>query len=138
MFDCLLQFAFGKCSNNFFAIRIINDLCSLYRVISLFDCKKFFRLIWSATVCKIFFVFLCSHTTTNFKFRTFVIISNIKVNKRTWLSIGRFHFDFSMILLLFWLFYIVCYCIFQLLIQFTNVQALWYYSHMLANFNKIC
>ena len=60
-----------------------------------FNCKNFFRSIWSVKFCKNVFMFFYSYIITNFKFRLLFIIFYTKVNIRAWLYINKLHFNVS-------------------------------------------
>ena len=56
-FVCFLQCFFIKCPNNFFTIKIFNNICPWNCILNFFDYKTFFRPIWSMLLCKNGFVF---------------------------------------------------------------------------------
>ena len=122
---------FCKCSKNIFVTRIINDVCQWCCVISFFNYKIFLRLIWSVALFSFFFFFLY-FTITNFKFRTLLLFSTSKATNVLDLTLAGFilivlwyhYFDYSII-------YAVV--LFNYVIEFINVQVLWYCSHMFAN-----
>ena len=69
----LLQVFFIKCSNNFFTIEIINNICPWNCIFNFTNNKNFFRPIWCISFSKNIFVFRNSYVITNFKFRIFII-----------------------------------------------------------------
>ena len=76
--------------------------------------------IWSVTFCNNAFIFRYSNMITNFQFRTFAIICNMKVNIYTWLNVSK----------LFLLFCHMSYCIYQqyhIIYQYTHF---WYCSYI--------
>ena len=121
---------FCKCSKNIFVTRIINDVCQWCCVISFFNYKIFLRLIWSVALFSFFFFLY--FTITNFKFRTLLLFSTSKATNVLDLTLAGFilivlwyhYFDYSII-------YAVV--LFNYVIEFINVQVLWYCSHMFAN-----
>ena len=123
---------FCKCSKNIFVTRIINDVCQWCCVISFFNYKIFLRLIWSVALFSFFFFFFLYFTITNFKFRTLLLFSTSKATNVLDLTLAGFilivlwyhYFDYSII-------YAVV--LFNYVIEFINVQVLWYCSHMFAN-----
>ena len=66
------QFFFVKCSNNFFPVKIICNICLRHSIFNFFNQKNFFRPIWSVTFCKNVFIFWYSKNITNFKFKIFI------------------------------------------------------------------
>ena len=123
---------FCKCSKNIFVTRIINDVCQWCCVISFFNYKIFLRLIWSVALFSLFVFFFLYFTITNFKFRTLLLFSTSKATNVLDLTSAGFilivlwyhYFDYSII-------YAVV--LFNYVIEFINVQVLWYCSHMFAN-----
>ena len=123
---------FCKCSKNIFVTRIINDVCQWCCVISFFNYKIFLRLIWSVALFSFFFFFFLYFKITNFKFRTLLLFSTSKATNVLDLTLAGFilivlwyhYFDYSII-------YAVV--LFNYVIEFINVQVLWYCSHMFAN-----
>ena len=123
---------FCKCSKNIFVTRIINDVCQWCCVISFFNYKIFLRLIWSVALFSFFFFFFLYFTITNFKFRTLLLFSTSKATNVLDLTLAGFilivlwyhYFDYSIIYAI---------VLFNYVIEFINVQVLWYCSHMFAN-----
>ena len=123
---------FCKCSKNIFVTRIINDVCQWCCVISFFNYKIFLRLIWSVALFSLFVFFFLYFTITNFKFRTLLLFSTSKATNVLDLTLAGFilivlwyhYFDYSII-------YAVV--LFNYVIEFINVQVLWYCNHMFAN-----
>ena len=56
-FICFLQFFFIKASNNFFVLKIINNIWSWPGVFNFFTHKNLFRSIWNRAFCKVFLYF---------------------------------------------------------------------------------
>ena len=46
---CFFQFFFVQCSNNFFSIKIINNISIWHSIFNFFNHKNFFRPIWNVT-----------------------------------------------------------------------------------------
>ena len=75
-----LQFFFVKCSNNFFAYRITNNIYPRNSAFIFFNHKNLFRPIWNIVSCKNDFIFWYSRNITNFKFRILIINFFTRVN----------------------------------------------------------
>ena len=86
---CFWQFFFVKSSNNFFSIKIINNICQRHNVFNFLNQKHFFWPIWNVTFCKNIFTFWYSNKITNFKFKIFIVnvFTRIKVALKN--SIGN-------------------------------------------------
>ena len=81
-----------KRCNNFFAIRIANNICPRNNIFNFFYHKNFARSIWHVTFCKNVVVFQYFYMITNFKFKIFFIILFIKVNVSARLYINIYSF----------------------------------------------
>ena len=97
MLISLLQFFFIKCSNNFFTIEIINNICSWNSIFYFTNNKTFFRPVWCVSFSKNVFVFWNSYMITNFKFRIFTINFFTRVNICIIFNIYRFYLSCSVI-----------------------------------------
>ena len=86
----LLYFFFIKHSNNFFTIKIINNICLWHSIFNFFTYKNFFWPIRSIDFCKNVFVFWYSYLISNFKFRIIAITFFIRVNTRIIFSLTGF------------------------------------------------
>ena len=64
---------FRKTFNNFFSLKITNNVCPRHNIFRFFNHKFFFWQIWSVTCSKNIFIFWYSKIVTNFKFRSFII-----------------------------------------------------------------
>ena len=98
---CLLQFFFIKRSNNFFTIKITNNMCPRHSIFNLFTHKDLFKFVWNKTFCKNVFIFWYSCIINNIKLRTTIFFFYIKVNICTWLDINRLHFDCAICIVVF-------------------------------------
>ena len=90
-------FVFVKYSNNFFAIRIINNICPQHSIFNFFNHKNIFRPIWSISFRKNIFICSYSNNISNFQFRIFFIIFLTRVKILLWFYINRLHFNCAMI-----------------------------------------
>ena len=84
-----------KCSNNFFTVEINTIIWPWYNIFYFFDHKNVFWPIWRGVFFKNIFKFFPWLSTLNS--RIFVIMLNSMVKIRTWINIGSFNLDFSMI-----------------------------------------
>ena len=97
MLICPLLFFFIKCSNNFFTIKIINNICPSNCIFNFTTNKKFFRPVWCVSFIKNIFVFWNSYVIINFKFRIFIINFFLWIDLCIIFYINRFHLNCSMI-----------------------------------------
>ena len=86
----LFTILFVKCSNNFFSIKIINNICPWHTSFVFFNHKNFFRLIWIITFYRSIFIFLYSNIIS-FKFRIFILNFFTRVNICASFYINRLH-----------------------------------------------
>ena len=93
---CFWQFFFVKSSNNFFSIKIINNICQRHNVFNFLNQKHFFWPIWNVTFCKNIFTFWYSKKITNFKFKIFIVNVFTRINICTWFYINTFRFGCTM------------------------------------------
>ena len=63
-----------KRSNDFFTIKITNNIYLWNSIFNFLDQKNLFRLIFSAVSRKSIFVFWYSHMIANFKFKIFIVL----------------------------------------------------------------
>ena len=103
----LLQFFFIKCSNNFFAIEIINSICPWNCVFNFFYYKTFFRPVWCVSFSKNIFVFRNSYIIANFKYRIIIINFFFKINICITLNSNRFRLNCSVICIIILIYYII-------------------------------
>ena len=95
---CLLQFILVKRSNNFFSIKIINNTCPRYIILT-FLITKIFWPTCSVTFRKYIFIFWYS--------RIFIIDFFTRVNLCVWLYINKFHFNCVIICIIVFINYII-------------------------------
>ena len=74
LFIYFFQFFFTKLSNNFFSMKINNNIC-----LCLLITKNFFRSFWSITFCKNIFLFWYSCMITNCGSSVFTLLNSIHV-----------------------------------------------------------
>ena len=94
-FDLYFTILFHKTFQKFFSIKVFCYTRQKNSISNYFNCKNFFRPIWSVKFCKNVFIFLYSYIITNFKFRLLFIIFYNKVNIRAWIYIKKLHFNVS-------------------------------------------
>ena len=80
-----------KCSNNFFSVKIINNICPQHSYFNFFNYKNFWRPIWGVTFSKKNFFWYSNNS--NFKFRNFIINFFSRASIRVWFYLNRFHFS---------------------------------------------
>ena len=103
----LLQFFFIKCSNNFFTIKIINNICPWNCIFNFTNNKNFFRPVWCVSFSKNIFVFWNSYIIANNKLRIFIINLIFKINTCIVFNINRFHLNCSAVCIICTLIYTV-------------------------------
>ena len=90
-----LQFFFIKSSNNFFTIKIINNMCNGAVFLASLITKAFLDQFGVYPLAKTFLYFF--YIITNFNFWIFIIEINIAFSIITRLNTNRFHFNCSMV-----------------------------------------
>ena len=66
-------FFFVKSSNNFFSVKITNDICPWHSVFNFFNLEKVFGSIYNTAFSKNVFIFWYSNNITNFKFHFWLL-----------------------------------------------------------------
>ena len=121
----LLQLFFIKCSNNFFTIKIINNICPWNCIFNFTNNKNFFRPIWHVSFSKNIFIFRNSYVIINFKFWIFIVNFFFEINLCTIFNIIRFHLNYFMICIIIFIYYII---------QFLDIHIFRYRSHVFIYF----
>ena len=80
-----------KCSNNFFSVKIMNNICPQHSYFNFFNYKNFLRPIWGVTFSKKIFFWYSNNS--NFKFRNFIINFFSRASICVWFYLNRFHFS---------------------------------------------
>ena len=89
---CLLQFLFIKCSNNFFTIKITNNICWRNNVFECYNHKNFFGPIWSISCSKYVWYFDILTWSPTLNLGSSLLFFN-KINIFASLPINRLPFD---------------------------------------------
>ena len=93
-------------SNNFFTIKIVNNICPWHSIFNFFNHKNVFRPNWSTSFTKNIFAFWYSYMITDFKFTTFIITFFLPESIHIVFNINRLHFYCNMICI-YWLFHLI-------------------------------
>ena len=99
---CFFQLFFIKCSNNFFILEIINNICLWHCIFNFFNYKNFFRPIWSISFSQnvLYFDILAWSPTWNlWSLSLTSLLKSIYIYIYIYIiyNINRLHFNCSMI-----------------------------------------
>ena len=126
---CLLQFFFIKTSSNWFTIQVTNHKSPRNCVFTFTNNKNFFRPILSVPFSKNVSVFWNPNMVTNFNFMFGYIRIFTAFSIRIRCNVNWF---------LFYIFYLMCYCIYQQHHLTHKMKIFWNNCHVLKNLAFQC
>ena len=101
----ILLFFFVKLSDNFFTVKMTNNICPRHSIFNFFNYKNFFRPIWNVSLCKKFFYFDILTWSSILNLGTLSLFFIPK--SMAWLYLARLYFDCAMICIVVFINYII-------------------------------